>query len=217
MAFLITQLNRDRYEKELDQIFQLRHEVFVETLGWRGLNSDDGRERDQFDNDDALYLATRDRADYVVGCMRLNPTTSPSLTATVFQGLVQFYDLPSLATVYDISRYAVSPRAKGCGQAAFHGVDLVCAAFELGLSEQWTAFTAVLPVSVFSSMLQNSVEVNALGFPASFEGQDYVAVTIPIRERSLQKLYEGSGGCRPRLRTVTFHERDVVPEPRTIH
>jgi acyl-homoserine lactone synthase len=66
----------------LEQAFRLRHSIFVDERGWEVLRRPDGREIDQFDDEDAVHeLALHDGA--VVGYHRMRPTTRPHLLGDV--------------------------------------------------------------------------------------------------------------------------------------
>ena len=51
---IITSANRAVYGRELEQMHRLRHEIFVEELGWTDLWSAEGVERDDFDDEHAV-------------------------------------------------------------------------------------------------------------------------------------------------------------------
>src|SRR5581483_348121 len=70
---IVTRANRAHYRNELEQMHRLRHEIFVDELGWSALRSDDGIERDEFDDDHAVYLVAAERGE-VHGSLRLLPT-----------------------------------------------------------------------------------------------------------------------------------------------
>jgi N-acyl-L-homoserine lactone synthetase len=81
-----------------------RHQVFVERLGWQ-LRADEGRELDQFDRPDTLYVIAQDDADEVFGCARLLPTTGPCLMSEVFPGLIAGPP-PCDPRIWELSRFA---------------------------------------------------------------------------------------------------------------
>jgi len=209
MVILITPSNRHLHRRELDAIFRLRHDVLVGVLGWTGLASDGGRERDQFDNEDTHYLALTDPAGIVIGCMRLNRATGQTLTSTAFANLIQFGDLPKGAGVYDVSRHLIA-RSQASLRDSLAGFDLLCALYELGLAEDMTEFTAVMPTRLLSTLLQIGVELNAMGFPARIDREDCVAVSAPVVRASLERLYRATRSRTPRLQDF----RPSMPAPR---
>jgi acyl homoserine lactone synthase len=103
----------------MDAVERYRHKVFVETLGW-DLVTEGGRERDQFDGDDTIYLAARDEAQNIIGTGRLLPTTGPYLLGDVFPELMGDAEAPRDPRVWELSRFAAvdftSPLGSALGQ-----------------------------------------------------------------------------------------------------
>ena len=56
MIEVVTSRNAHQYKDALQDMFHLRHRIFVERMGWEALRRDDRLEKDQFDTDDAIYL-----------------------------------------------------------------------------------------------------------------------------------------------------------------
>jgi acyl-homoserine lactone synthase len=94
MIHVVQRDNREIYRRQIEEQFRIRHRVYVEERKWMALAKPDGREVDQFDTDDAVYLLALED-DRVIGGTRLVPTLSPHLMADVF---------PFLANVEGIQR-----------------------------------------------------------------------------------------------------------------
>ncbi len=78
--------NRHLYERYFDPYFRLRHDIYVKQRKWMDLDRPDGREIDQFDTEDAVYLFCLDNGQ-LIGAMRALPTLLPTLMSDIF-GLV---------------------------------------------------------------------------------------------------------------------------------
>jgi len=87
MIHLVTAANAGAYSRELDEMFQMRHRVFVEKWGWP-LNSENGRERDSFDTDSTHYILITEADGSVSAAARLLPTEQPFLLSTVHAHMV---------------------------------------------------------------------------------------------------------------------------------
>ncbi len=85
---VVRQDNSHLYEKQLDQYFRRRYEVFVRERGWKDIARPDGRDIDQFDTADAIHLLAIEKSQ-VIGGLRLNPTTGPTLLSEVFPHLCE--------------------------------------------------------------------------------------------------------------------------------
>ncbi len=103
--------NSPAISSRLDGMFKLRHEVFKERLNW-DVGSSAGRERDQFDDLEPVYIVCEQDGD-VLGSWRLLPTTGPYMLRDVFPELLHGAPAPCAPDVWEISRFAVSKRVAG--------------------------------------------------------------------------------------------------------
>ncbi|WP_435106295.1 acyl-homoserine-lactone synthase [Arhodomonas sp. AD133] len=92
----------------LDGVYRFRHDVFNKRLGWE-VKSRRGRERDDFDDLDPVYIACRER-DEVIGTFRLLPTTGPYMLRDTFPELLRGEEAPCASDVWELSRFAVTAR-----------------------------------------------------------------------------------------------------------
>lgn len=92
----------------MDSVFRIRHEVFKVRLNWEVV-SEDGLERDEFDDLSPLYLHAMDTETGAEGCFRLLPTTGPYMLRDVFPSLLAGAPVPCAPHVWEISRFAVTP------------------------------------------------------------------------------------------------------------
>ncbi len=97
--------------RRLEGMFKLRHEVFKQRLDWE-VGSQNGRERDMFDDLDPVYIVCEDEGE-VLGTWRLLPTTKPYMLKDVFPELLYGQAAPEAPDVWEISRFAVSKRVVG--------------------------------------------------------------------------------------------------------
>jgi N-acyl-L-homoserine lactone synthetase len=84
---VVTSANRSLYAKALERMHQLRYRVFVEELGWSDLQSADGLEKDDFDNDDAVYLLACEEGE-CFGSVRMLPTWRRSMLSEIWPEFV---------------------------------------------------------------------------------------------------------------------------------
>lgn len=124
-------------------MFRIRHRIYVQGRKWSALAREDGREIDQFDNGDAVYLIGLDSFGNVQSGVRLVPTTRPNLMRDVFPHTVPSGKIPSSDRIYEMSRFFLTeqPRDKAASHRA--SGELLCAMFEYGLARRLTHFTVV--------------------------------------------------------------------------
>lgn len=87
----------------MDDIFALRHSVFVEKMNWEVLRRPNGLERDEFDHTDAVHMALV-RNDKLLAYSRILPTTRPHLLSDVYPELMHGKPLPRAPDVWEWTR-----------------------------------------------------------------------------------------------------------------
>ena len=102
---------RRLYARLLDDYFRIRHDIYVVERKWTELARPDGREIDQFDTDDTVYLLALDHGAIVAG-MRMVPTAAPTLLSEVFPQLAVNGPVRR-SDVYELSRIFVVPKKRG--------------------------------------------------------------------------------------------------------
>lgn len=109
----------------LDNMFRFRHKVFHDRLGW-DVASDNGREIDDFDRLNPVYMVARNQTGTVEGCWRLLPTTGPYMLKDTFPQLLQDEPAPTATDIWELSRFAAeSPDGGDLAQASVSPVTFV--------------------------------------------------------------------------------------------
>lgn len=184
------------YPELMDQVYRLRHKVFVDEMGWEDLRSPDGRELDQFDTPDAVHhVAVRDGR--VVGYQRMLPTTQPHLLSDVFPELC-LVDQPCNPQTYELTRYCVD-RTYREGR---RGVGSVGSELVAGFVE-WGLLTGVNKVIIeFEPMwivrgLQWQFFVRPLGLEVRIGKQKIVASEVTFNNKTLDAIRNHRGSHEP--------------------
>lgn len=181
MIQVITSTNQHIYGKQLDQMFRMRHEYYVLGHGWGGLKSIDGREVDEFDDLDAVYLVSVDAHGDVAASLRLNPTTGP----TLLQKFSDYSDgeLPASETCWDLSRWIARPdqrRADGKRWPSNHQRELALGVLEFCQSRGADRLTMLCEERLAQRIQAYGWPVEYLGAPRAYEGGKGVAVAASI-------------------------------------
>ena len=102
MILLLNAANRDAFPALMDDMFRIRHEVFVDLKGWEELRRPNGRETDPWDRADSLYLLSVEDGR-VMGGARFTGAGEPTLAGAILPEL--FADAPTLGEdVLEMSR-----------------------------------------------------------------------------------------------------------------
>ena len=181
MIHAVTLANQHLYGRQLDQMFRMRHDFYIEGHGWSGLTSRDGRETDEFDDEHAVYLMSIDPFGDVAASVRLNPTTQPTL-------LKKFADwsdekLPELESVWDISRWIAAPQHRRAANPRWpsnHQRELMVGILEFCLSRGLTHLTMLAEHRLAERISSYGWPLRFLGAPREYEGGKGTAVAAEI-------------------------------------
>ena len=106
---VISQENSNQHNDLITSMYRMRHRVLVEDYGWDEIRKADGVERDVVDHDATVYLIA-ERESEALGCIRITPSDTLTLSNQVFSDLFDLTPLPVAELIYDSSRIVVTPR-----------------------------------------------------------------------------------------------------------
>ncbi|MEM0990953.1 MAG: acyl-homoserine-lactone synthase [Pseudomonadota bacterium] len=143
-----------------NQMFRHRRTQFAEDYGW-DLDIDQmGREIDQYDLMNPLYLILRDQDGRHVGSTRLMPTTGPTMIADHFSDMTDGVEIES-PLIWECTRFFVADRGR---DSVKNAAALMWAGCQLGLRaglEFYVGITGAHMTRVFV----------ACGWPAEIIGE----------------------------------------------
>lgn len=169
----------------LDQMFRQRHEVYVRERGWNLPLCNATHERDQFDNDDAIYLLALDDTETVLGGSRIVPTTKPHLLKDVFPELAS-NGVPVGDDIYELTRFFVSPECRSPRLTYWLTGVLACGLFEYCLENDIRQLSSVIDLYLLNHMLSLGWSARPLGLPRNYAQGEALAVLVDVTEDGLQ-------------------------------
>ncbi len=181
MIHAVTLANQHLYARQLDRMFRMRHAFYIEGHGWSGLTSRNGRETDEFDDENAVYLMSLDPFGDVAASVRLNPTQGPTLLKK-FAGWSD-EKLPELESVWDISRWIAAPQHRRAGNPRWpsnHQRELMIGILEFCLSRGLTHLTMLAEKRLAERIAAYGWPLRYLGAPREYEGGKGIAVAAEI-------------------------------------
>lgn len=202
MATLINRYNADRHGPVLRAMHEARKQVFVDLLGWE-VPHDGVEERDEFDDDDAVYLVVRDpgTGDHLAS-VRLLRTDRRHILGDLFPELCAAPP-PVGPDIREITRFCLAP---GIGRRARLAAraQLVRAFVEYALLSGIRAYTGVAQLSWLTQILAAGWDVRPLGLPQRIGGELLGALEIRITSQTLFQLAP-DWSCEPApMRVVEF-------------
>jgi acyl-homoserine lactone synthase len=194
MIHVVDRDNRHLYAKEIEEHFRIRHRIYVEERRWMALERPDGREVDQFDTEDAVYLLAIERGK-VVGGTRLVPTLGPHLMADVFPFLANVRGIQRGPDTMEWTRIFVVPEHRGRDSKILHTV--LAGMFEYCLRNEISTITVVMETWWLPRFLELGWEVKPLGLPAVIEGMNCVGTMITVDEAAYRRTLAFKGVTGP--------------------
>ncbi|MET4260856.1 N-acyl-L-homoserine lactone synthetase [Bradyrhizobium sp. S3.12.5] len=138
MMLLIKPEYYGEFVDDLAEMHRLRYRVFKQRLDWDVQVSGD-KEVDEFDVVRPVHLLLRSFEGRLQGCVRLLPSTGPTMLRDTFPILLDGQPAPRSEKIWESSRFAldISPDApKASGGLAAATYELFAAMIEFGLSLQ---------------------------------------------------------------------------------
>ncbi len=180
MIHVVTANNQHLYARQLDEMFRMRHDFYVVQRGWTNLTSSDGRETDEFDDENAVYLMNLDRFGKILSTFRLNPTTGPYLVADKLPRYLS-EPAPRQDDIWDLGRWMVAPHARRrhAGEIAEVQRPLIVGLMEFAVERGITGFTA-LSDTAFIERISAVWPTRPMGEPHGFDDAEGEAQLIMI-------------------------------------
>jgi acyl-homoserine lactone synthase len=183
MIHVVSADNRHAYQSEMLEHFRIRHDVYVGERKWTNLARPDGLERDQFDNDDAVYLLAIDNG-HVVGGSRFVPTLKPHLLSEVYPHLIHG-ELPRAPDIWEWTRvFVVKSRREGRNGGRIAG-QVYCGIAEFCLRNGISALTVLIEMWWFPIFQEIGWPLRPLGLPELLDNEWAVPVIMPMAESVL--------------------------------
>jgi acyl-homoserine lactone synthase len=205
---IVTAENEYQYRDEMAQAFRLRHQVFVEEMGWTELAKPDGREIDQFDNKHAVHMLCIENG-MVLGYQRMLPSTRPHLLSEVMPELCDG-ERPVGPHIWELTRHCVARgQREKTGRIASPTANVILSGMvEWGLEYGVSKVIAEIEPTTLLRLVQLHFRPLPLGLPIRIAGRDTIAVTLTFDGRTLERLRE-MRGTRRRVLSEAF-ERPVL-------
>jgi N-acyl-L-homoserine lactone synthetase len=190
MMQLITSDSHGLCVDELAEMHRLRYRVFKERLDWDVQTSGD-MEVDEFDALGPCYLLQRGADGAIAGCVRLLPTTGPTMLRDTFGALLGDSAAPASPLVWESSRFGLDPDYAGpvASQGIAKGTyELFAGMIEFGLSRELTDIVTVTDVRMERVLRRASWPLRRLGQPKAFGRSLAVAGFLAVSAESLGRV-----------------------------
>jgi N-acyl-L-homoserine lactone synthetase len=200
-------INPDRYGEFIDdlaEMHRLRYRIFKERLGWDVQVSGD-MEVDEFDACQPVYLLQRNDDGRVQGCVRLLPTTGPTMLRDTFPALLDGQAAPASQVIWESSRFGVdlcTREAKTAGSIARATYELFAGMIEFGLTRQLTDIVTVTDARMERILCRARWPLRRLGAPRAIGKTIAVAGYLEVSRERLSCVREAGGLDKPAIGEV---------------
>ncbi|MEQ1809137.1 MAG: acyl-homoserine-lactone synthase [Terricaulis sp.] len=184
---VVTANNRSLYLDEIEAMHRHRYQVFVAERGWKALESDDGLDIDEFDNEHATYLIAIANDGAVAGSARLIPSWRPNMLKTLFPEYCKG-EVPVGPGIWEWSRHATPGRQYPASFNVRTQLVLNLAVIEFGISRGMEEVYGVLEAQLMPWTAQLGWESKLLGPPVAYGEGMAVASISPIKLSHLRRL-----------------------------
>ncbi|MER9420722.1 acyl-homoserine-lactone synthase [Mesorhizobium sp. M0306] len=202
MMQLITPDCYAEFSDELDQMHRLRYRVFRDRLDW-DVSFSGGYEVDPFDGLRPHYLLLRAPAGRIDGCVRLLPTTGPTMLRDSFPALLADRSVPEDPRVWESSRFALdlppsAPKQAGIAIATY---ELFAGMVEFGLSRGLRSIVTVTDLRIERILRRAGWPLERWSHPQTIGNTRAVAGYLDVSTESLEALRRNGGLKGPVLWT----------------
>jgi N-acyl-L-homoserine lactone synthetase len=150
-------------------------------------------EIDEFDACRPVYLLQRTEDSGIQGCVRLLPTTGPTMLRETFPALLDGEAAPTSDSIWESSRFGVdlcAREAKTAGSIARATYELFAGMIEFGLTQQLTDIVTVTDARMERILCRARWPLRRLGSPRPIGKTIAVAGYLEVSRERLQCVRE---------------------------
>lgn len=209
MLLLIIPDCYSEFADDLADMHKMRYRVFKDRMNWDVQVSNE-LEIDQYDALHPTYLLQRDHDADITGCVRLLPTTGPTMLRDTFPMLLGNAVMPASEDVWESSRFALDvpeTAPKGARGLAVGTYELFAGMIEFGLARRLKEIVTVTDTRVEQLLRAAGWPLHRIGIPAQIGNTQAVAGYLEVSRQALQRIRTGGGFKGPVLWSP------VVPMP----
>lgn len=196
MIILINGSERNEFSYIVNEMHKIRAQVFHDRLMW-DVSVENGLERDEFDEENPLYLVSVDETKGIVqGSLRLLPTTGPNMLRDIFPILLDDGNVVESANIWEVSRFAIAPHAELPApgrQLSYVTGELLAGIVEVGLTSGLSDVVAVFDSRMIRILRSGGYPPEIIGGPKKIGVCTTYAGLFEISEEKLKDIREACG------------------------
>lgn len=182
-AHVVQNSNMHLYARQFDEFLYKRHKYFAEFKKWVP-ESENKREIDKYDNEDATYILGIEDNTVVTSC-RLIPTSKNHLVSDYFPHLCERYGVPRHENWGEWTRTFVDNNIRSLSRRGYL-TQICCAVMEYALAEKISHVGGVQETSFLSQLRMLHWEVEPMGLARQFGDECYIVAYIKVTQDALR-------------------------------
>ncbi|CAM2834016.1 acyl-homoserine-lactone synthase [Pseudomonas gessardii] len=187
-----------RHEIDSEQLcamHRLRADVFKKRKGWDVAIIAD-MEIDGYDALEPLYMLIQDvGGSEIKGCWRILPTTGPYMLRDTFSELLEGRPAPVSSQVWELSRFAVTPRYPGNKGFSDFTLEAVKAIVAYGIEQHIQRYVTVTTVAVERMLIRAGLVITRLGPVRAIGKEKAIALEIDLGAVTQRALFGVPKNC----------------------
>lgn len=193
------------HRDDLAEMYRLRYRIFRERLGWDIPVSGD-MQVDSFDDCNPVYLLQRTDDGPLQGCVRLLPTTGPTMLRDIFPELLGGQPVQASEAVWEASRFGLDLAAgrmdspEGIARATY---ELAAGMLEFGLLCCLTDIIGVIDIRLERILSRGNWPARRIGKPRMLGGTLAIAADLKVSPECLASVRRTGGLEGPAIRDLT--------------
>jgi N-acyl-L-homoserine lactone synthetase len=209
MIQLITPAVYSKYKDDLVAMRRLRYRIFRKRLGWHIPVSGE-MQVDSFDACHPVYLLQRSDDGRLQGCVRLLPTTGPTMLRDIVPELLGGQPAPASETIWEASRFGLDFEASqlrsgaGFARATY---ELAAGMLEFGLLYHLTDIVGVIDIRLERILSRGHWPARRFGKPRMIGGTLAIAADLEISAETLARVRQAGGLESPAIATCDCQNR----------
>lgn len=162
---------RQQNQELCDQLYRLRHNIFIGQRSWSLPARLDGRDVDQYDDcPEAVYFCETSDDGQIEAHVRLTPTLTHSLMADYFPHIVDQRYSPRGEGIWEATRYIVLPARKSRAGNRSAKTRILSAMLDWALENKISFIQTVIDTATFPSFVEMTEETIPLGLSYDYGG-----------------------------------------------
>jgi N-acyl-L-homoserine lactone synthetase len=189
MITVIEPHNAAEHPKLIEEMFRLRARAFRNGLGW-DVQVADGKGHDKYDDEAPVYLIySDDETREVKGCLRLLPTTGPTVLADFFPDTLPQAVHLSAPSIWECTRFCLDDRILSRGNQAvyFASAVLIAALGDLAIKAGIESILGNFDPTMLRLYRRIGCQVDVLG-SAQRHGQPIYLGLFPVSKPMLRRV-----------------------------